>query len=87
MREKYPFFTKIGIVALLALFIVPAGVMAAGFHGSGSGKLAASTNGQQLAENSIVPGEQFSFSSPAEFGENTNKIGRASCRERVFSSV
>jgi hypothetical protein len=73
MREKYQFFKKIGIVALLALIIVPAGVMAAGFHGSGTGKLAASADGQLLAENSLVPGGQYSFSSHAEFGENTNK--------------
>ena len=73
MREKYQFFKKIGIVALLALIIVPAGVMAAGFHGSGTGKLAASADGQLLAENSLVRGGQYSFSSHAEFGENTNK--------------
>ena len=73
MREKYQFFKKIGIVALLALIIVPAGVMAAGFHGSGTGKLAASADGQQLAENSLVPGGQYSVSSQAELGENTKK--------------
>lgn len=73
MREKYQFFKKIGIVALLALIIVPAGVMAAGFHGSGTGKLAVSADGQQLAEDSLVPGGQYSFRSQAEFGENTNK--------------
>ena len=85
MREKFQLFKKIGIVALLALIIVPAGVMAAGFHGSGTGKLGASADGQQLqlqAENSLVPGEQYSYSSQAEFGENTNKGNAQALRDR-----
>ena len=49
---------KLGIIALLALIIIPAGVMAAGFQGDGAGSQTATGNGKQYAQQS---GDSQSF--------------------------
>jgi hypothetical protein len=86
IMKKYPMIKKIGIVALFALIIIPAGVMAAGFHGSSAGKCALSADGQefqqQRAENSLVLGEQYRSSSQAGFEENADKNNGQEFRNR-----
>ena len=85
MMKNYPMIKKLGIVALLALILIPAGVMATGFHGSGAGKHAASADGQQFrqqAENSLVFGEQYRSGSQERFEENAEKGEGQALRNR-----
>jgi hypothetical protein len=85
MLKKYQTIKKIGIVALLALILIPAGVMAAGFHGSGAGKHSASAENQQFqqqAENSLVLGEHYRSDSPAGCEENPDKGNGKALRSR-----
>jgi hypothetical protein len=76
MIKQYPMTKKIGIIALLSLIIIPAGVMATGFHGSGAGMCAASADGQQFrqqAEKSLLLGEMHKSGSQAGYEENADK--------------
>jgi hypothetical protein len=87
MMKKNPMIKKLGIVALLALILIPAGVMATGFHGSGAGKHAASADSlqfQQQAENSFVFGKQYRPGSQERIEENEEKgeaqaLGNRNC--------
>ena len=87
MMKKYPMIKKLGIVALLALILIPAGVMATGFHGSGAGKHAASGRWPSVpaaCRTRLMFGKQYRPGSQERFEENEEKgegqaLGNRNC--------